>query len=305
MEQASQTHTGSVNQTLKTQHAAIAVDVCIAITDSRSTSSKANDVSYSTKELTRFLTFANDIADAARDITLQYFRQPFAIEQKQDKTPVTIADRETECLIRTRIRDRFPTHGILGEEFGFTGGEDGAIWVVDPIDGTKSFIGGRPLYSTLIALVVENKPVLGVVDFPALNERWTGAAGLPSLMNGKPITTRKTMKLAESSLYATSPDMFNRQEALVFEAISNAAGYRRFGDDAYAYALLASGYNDIVMESDLKVYDYLALVPVIEGAGGCISDWGGNRLTLESKSQVLACATQALHKSVLKQIQLA
>jgi histidinol phosphatase-like enzyme (inositol monophosphatase family) len=174
--------------------------------------------------------------------------------------------------------------------------------VIDPIDGTKSFISGMPTFGTLIALLDGGTPVLGVVDHPALRERWVGRVGLPTRCNGVVCRTSACTLLADAGLYATTPDMFKGAARTRFEAVSGRARMRRFGGDCYAYALLASGFIDAVIEAGLQPYDFLALVPVIEGAGGVITDWQGRPLGLDSDGQVVAAATRALHRELTERL---
>lgn len=245
-----------------------------------------------------FLQFANELADAARPIAREYFRRPLAVESKSDLSPVTIADRNIEMALRQLIERRYPGHGILGEEFSARHGNE-LTWVLDPIDGTRSFITGMPLFGTLIALLRNGRPILGVIDFPALSERWTGVAGQPTRHNGQVARTSGVARLADASCYSTSPDMFVGEDAGRFAKLCAQVGMRRFGGDCYAYALLASGHCDLVVEAGLQPYDYLSLVPVIEGAGGRISDWQGRPLTLESDGRVLAAANASLWQQAL------
>lgn len=201
--------------------------------------------------------------------------------------------------MRSLIISTYPDHGLYGEEHGAVGADRTYTWVIDPIDGTKSFITGMPLYGTLIALLKDGKPVVGIVDMPALGERWVGVTGKPTTFNGVPVTTRKTSKLAEAVWYTTSPDLFQGKDESVYAAMCRSASLRRFGGDCYAYGLLTSGFVDLVIEAQLQPYDYLSLVPVIEGAGGRITDWKGDPLGLHSSGHVLACATPALHDEAL------
>lgn len=248
--------------------------------------------------LDELLAFASELADAARPIAMEYFRGPLEIDSKADLSPVTVADRAIEAALRRRIESRFPDHGILGEEFATRPG-DQFTWVLDPIDGTRSFITGMPLFGTLIALLQGGKPVLGVVDFPALSERWTGAAGQATRHQSKVARTSACLQLADARCYSTSPDLFVGEDLQRFNAVSSRASMRRFGGDCYAYALLASGHCDLVVEAGLQAYDYLPLVSIIEGAGGKISDWQGRPLTLESDGRVLAASTNALWEESL------
>jgi inositol-phosphate phosphatase/L-galactose 1-phosphate phosphatase/histidinol-phosphatase len=233
------------------------------------------------------------LADAAGAIIRRHFRTRIAVEDKPDRTPVTIADRDAEAAMRRLIAKRFPDDGILGEEQGPVRAGAERVWVLDPIDGTKSFIAGIPLFGTLIALVENGVPVMGIVDQPILKERWVGAARRPTRLNGKPVKTRPCKNLGAASLYATSPDMFGADRA-AFERLKAAVKTTRFGADCYAYARLASGFIDLVVEADLKPYDYCALVPVVAGAGGSMTDWRGKPLGLHSDGRVIAAGDPAL-----------
>lgn len=250
--------------------------------------------------MTNLSEFAAELADAARRTVLPWFRQALTVEHKADASPVTRADRETEQCLRSLIRRHYPEHGVVGEEYADENGDRRYRWVIDPIDGTKSFISGMPTFGTLIALLDRNTPILGVIDMPALNERWLGVDQCPTTLNGQPCHTRDTRKLAEAILFATAPEMFRGEDQRRFERLAIAARLRRFGGDCYAYGLLAAGFIDLVVEADLKPYDFMALIPVIEGAGGMITDWQGKPLGMDSDGRVVAAATSALHDQVLK-----
>lgn len=246
------------------------------------------------------LDFASTLADIAQPVARRYFRQPLQVESKADASPVTIADREIEHLLRGYIRDRFPDHGILGEEYGSEQLASEFVWAVDPIDGTKSFVSGMPTFGTLIALLRGSRPYLGVIDMPALGERWVGLAGQASVFNGEPCRTRKGVGLADAVLYSTSPEQFAGADLPRYAALSRAVGLHRYGGDCYAYGLLASGLIDAVVEATLQPYDYLSLVPIIEGAGGVVTDWESRALHIESDGRVLAAATPELHAQMLR-----
>lgn len=246
-----------------------------------------------------FTGFAVSLADIARPIALRYFRQPLAIDSKADDSPVTIADREIEAAIRERISKSYPDHGILGEEHGRSGVDRDFLWVIDPIDGTKSFISGMPTFGVLIALLHKGAPILGVVDHPAMNERFLGSTGKPTLWNGRICRTRNCKTLSDAMLYATTPDMFEGVWRTRFERVAGAAKLRRFGADCFAYALLAGGHVDAVVEAQLQPYDYMALAPMVEGAGGVITDWNGKPLTIRSDGRVVAAGTPELHQQLV------
>jgi inositol-phosphate phosphatase/L-galactose 1-phosphate phosphatase/histidinol-phosphatase len=241
------------------------------------------------------LALAEALADAARAVITGYFRQKLVVDDKSDRSPVTIADREAEAAMRRLIEARFPDHGILGEEHGSVRAEAEHLWVLDPIDGTKSFISGIPLFGTLIALLHRGRPVLGVIDQPILGERWLGGAGRSTTLNGAPVQARPCPSLAAATLFSTAPDsMFASFEAEGFARLRRAVKLVRTGADCYAYAQLASGFVDLVVEGQLKPYDYCALVPVIEGAGGVITDWQGRPLGLASDGKVIASGDPTL-----------
>ena len=235
----------------------------------------------------------------ASKIALEYFRQPVTVEVKADDSPVTIADQEIEQAIRELLSDGFPTHAIYGEEQGQTSGE-GGTWVIDPIDGTKSFLLGNPLFGCLLAFVEEGIVEAGGLAMPALNEIWFADRYGPTRVNGNTCHTSYCQDLSNASLLTSSPDFFNTSEFGQFESLSKQIRYRRYGGDCYTYAMLAGGWADLVVESTLYPFDYLPLVPIVEQAGGVISDWQGNALGLSSGSQVIAAATPQLHEAALK-----
>jgi len=240
----------------------------------------------------------NEALDIGAAITRGYFRTPVPVDIKSDATPVTLADREAEQAIRELLRRRFPEHGILGEEQGHTEGS-GGTWVIDPIDGTKSFLLGNPLFGCLVGFVQNGRVIAGGLGMPALSEKWIAGQGLPTELNGKPVRTRNCRSLEDASLLTSSPDFFSEKEYARFERVSRQVRYRRFGGDCYTYAMLAGGWCDLVIESSLYPFDYLPLVPIVEQAGGIISDWQGNPLGLDSGSQVIAAATPALHEAAM------
>lgn len=201
--------------------------------------------------------------------------------------------------MRRLIAARFPDHGIIGEEFGREREDAEFVWVLDPIDGTKSFISGVPLFGTLIALARHGRPILGVIDQPILRERWIGAAGRPATFNGAPIRVRPCPVLAAATLFATSPDMFIGADREAFGRVAAASKLVRFGADCYAYGLLASGFVDLVIESSLKPYDFSAMLPIIEGAGGIASDWHGAALTVASDGRVVVAGDRRTHEAAL------
>ena len=247
-----------------------------------------------------FLAVALRLADAAGAEIRPHFRNLAAVEEKPDLTPVTVADRAAEAAMRTLIETHFPGHGILGEEFGEVRGDAEYVWVLDPIDGTKSFISGVPLFGTLIALTRRRRPILGIIDQPISRERWVGVSGRPTTLNGAAIRCRACPGLAAATLFATTPDMFKGKDAGCFARISAAVKLTRFGADCYAYGLVAAGFVDLVLEASLKAYDFCAMGPIIEGAGGVATDWRGAPLELASDGRILVAGDRRTHKAALK-----
>ncbi len=247
----------------------------------------------------RYIALANTCADAAGEVLAHYFRKSFTVDTKADATPVTIADRDAEIAMRALIADAEPGHGILGEEMGRTNPDAEFTWVLDPIDGTKSFITGKPTFGILVSLAWRGKPVIGIIDQPIIHERWIGAEGKATTFNGTPANVRPCPKLADAILYTTSPYLFPDSDLPGFHRLRERVAHALYGGDCYSYGLLASGHADIVVESGLKPYDYAALVPVIEGAGGIVTDWDGKPLTLSSDGRVIAAGDAALHREAL------
>jgi inositol-phosphate phosphatase/L-galactose 1-phosphate phosphatase/histidinol-phosphatase len=249
------------------------------------------------------LKLAVRLADAVRPIVLRHFRAPLAVDHKHDLSPVTLADREAEAVMRSLIAERFPQHGIYGEEMGAKRAGAEYVWVLDPIDGTQSFVTGKPLFGTLIAVLKGGAPILGVIDMPALDERWIGAQGRPTTLNGAPVRARACADLADAWIYATSPHMFGDDELACFERLRRRCRRAVYGAECEAYGLLASGFVDLVCEATMRPYDYLAMVPVVEGAGGRITDWRGRPLSLASSDgRVLASGDAGLHAAALAQL---
>jgi inositol-phosphate phosphatase / L-galactose 1-phosphate phosphatase / histidinol-phosphatase len=245
--------------------------------------------------------FAHQLADVAAGVVRRYYRAAVPVEAKLDASPVTIADREAERAMRDLIRARYPDHGIEGEEFGSEGVGAEFVWHLDPIDGTKSFITGRPQFGTLVALSRAGSPVLGIIDQCILRERWVGLSGQGSSWNGAPIRVRPCASLELAVLYATSPLMFAAgAERAAFERVQRAVRYPLFGGDCYVYGLLAMGFVDLIVEADLDPHDFMALVPVVEGAGGVMSDWQGRALNAASAGQVVAAGDPRVHERALK-----
>lgn len=247
------------------------------------------------------IALAHRLAEAARAAIRPHFRSLLTSERKADATPVTLADRAAEEAMRRILAAEAPHDAVHGEEFGATTGSSGRTWVLDPIDGTTAFLAGRPLFGTLIALVVEGWPVLGVIDQPILGERWLGVTGQPTTLNGTAVRTRACPTLAEASLATTGPHYFDDHDGAHFMGLAAKTDHRRMvmGGDCYNYAMLASGHLDVVCEANLKLHDYAALVPVVEGAGGTMCDWNGEPLHAASDGRVLALGDPARLEDVI------
>ncbi len=241
------------------------------------------------------------LADAAREAIRPHFRSQVATERKADATPVTLADRGAEEAMRRILKAEASSDTVIGEEFGTTPGISSRSWVLDPIDGTAGFLAGRPMFGTLIALMVDGWPVMGVIDQLIMGERWIGAAGRPTTLNGTPVRTRLCRDLGEATIATTGPHYFTDHDGEHFMSLAAKTDYRRMvmGGDCYNYAMLASGHLDIVCEANLKIYDWAALVPVVEGAGGTMADWNGEPLNAESDGHVLALGDPARLEEVV------
>ncbi|VTU15965.1 histidinol-phosphatase [Variovorax sp. RA8] len=245
------------------------------------------------------LRIANALADAAAAHSLRLFRTPLEVIAKADESPVTMADRAAETAMREILATQRPADGIFGEEHGPERVDAADVWVLDPIDGTRSFITGSPLWGTLIGLVRGGRVELGMVDMPVLGERWVGQAGLGAQRNGQPVRVSACDSVGAARIFTTSPDIFGPADWEAFDRLSRRCAMRRFGGDCYSYAQLAGGSIDLVVETGLQPYDYLGPAGLIEAAGGVITDWEGRPLGLASNGRVVAAATPALHREAL------
>ena len=255
-----------------------------------------DDMSIDTAKL------AGDLASfciGSRAVIKRYFRAPLTVEGKADDSPVTIADKQAEAIIKEAIAAQYPGHNILGEETGGTisGGLD---WVIDPIDGTRVFISGKPLFGTLIALCSERRAVASVIDMPMLDEMFIAIKGMPTTCNGVPIAVSRITELGQARIASTAPEALDEHALRSYRALSARCLSSNWGGDCYNYALLAAGHLEIVVEHQLASHDIMALVPVIEGAGGIITDWDGAPVRLGTTSSVIACANKTLHAKVIE-----
>ncbi len=246
------------------------------------------------------LALAGRMADESGKLLRRRFRAELGFEDKADSTPVTATDREVEKILRRMIEAEYPRHGIIGEEFAPVREGADYVWVLDPIDGTAGFVTGKPLFGTLIGCVHKGVPLIGVIDHPALSERWAGGRGAPTALNGKRVRTRPCARISEAMLYATTPYMFVGGDAYAFDTLCEAVKRPQFGADCYAYGLLACGFVDLVVEASMKPSDYCALAPVVSAAGGIITDWDGRPLGLKSDGRVIAAGDARIHARALK-----
>ena len=247
-----------------------------------------------------YLPLAHRLADASGAVVMRHFRQALSIEDKDyidGYSPVTVADREAETAIRALINEACPDHGILGEEHGHERPDARFTWVIDPIDGTKAFITGMPTWGTLIALQDRGKGIIGVLDQPFLRERFVGH-GEGAYLGERRLSVRSCPDLGEAVLYATEPDMFTPAEGAAFDALARRVRLRRFGADCYAYGMLASGLVDLVVEASMHPWDYAALIPIVEGAGGLVTSWDGGPVSTDGR--VLAVGDRRLHAAALE-----
>ncbi|WP_435419271.1 histidinol-phosphatase [Parerythrobacter aurantius] len=247
------------------------------------------------------IALAHRLADAARAEIVPRFRQ-VGSERKADSSPVTEADRAAEEAMRRILKAEVPHDSVLGEEFGLEPGRSTRQWVLDPIDGTTAFLAGRPLFGTLIALLHDGFPVLGIIDQAILGERWLGVAGRATSFNGSPVRTRVCPTMEEATIATTGPHYFTVEQGNRFMALAGTTDHKRMvmGGDCYNYAMLASGHIDMVVEAGLKLHDFAALVPVVEGAGGVMADWNGDPLHAGSDGHVIALGDPARLEDVVE-----
>lgn len=255
-----------------------------------------------TRDLTADMALAQRLADAAGAAIRPLFRQPFAHEAKSDASPVTEADRAAEAAMRALLTAERPDDGIIGEEYGAERPAASRQWVLDPIDGTVSFMAGRPTFGTLIALMQDGFPVLGIIDQPISGERWVGATGHPTLFNGTAVQARPCRALSDATLASTGPQYFDDHSAGHFMGLAAKTAHSRmvWGGDCYSYGLLALGHVDLVVEMGLKLHDFAALTPIVEGAGGLVCDWSGEPLHQDSGGDVIALGDPARLEDVLE-----
>lgn len=244
--------------------------------------------------------FAEELADASRAILGPAGNRRPSVEIKTDASPVTETDRAVETRLREMIVERYPEHGILGEEHGALNPDAEFVWAIDPIDGTLAFVAGVPVYGTLIGLAHEGEPVFGVIDHPATSDRWVGGPGLGARWNGIDVRTRPCASLGQAFLTTSNPDLYTAAELATFNRVRDAAQLTLYGGSCYSYGLLAGGRTDLAIDSGLDVFDILAVAAVLEGAGGVLSDWEGKRIDLHWRGRIVAAGDASIHRQALR-----
>ncbi len=242
---------------------------------------------------------ATRAAEIAANAARGYFRGQLGVEFKADESPVTQADKAVESEVREYLSHHFPDHGLFGEEHGIERAEHSHMWIVDPIDGTRSFLSGHPLFGFLLGHLVNGKPDLGVIGMPALNEVLLGEPGRGATLNGAPVAVSAQRDLEQAVLFINEGEKIYRDHPQVFDRLNTTAQTRRFSYDCYPHALVAMGHVDAVVDYDLQPYDYMPVLAVIEAAGGVMTDWAGAALDLNSDGRVVSAATPELHAALL------
>jgi len=247
-----------------------------------------------------WLPFAHTLADTARALFAPNIAFAPGVVVKADRSLVTALDQAIETRLCGLIENAYPDHGIYGEEHGAVRLDAEYVWVLDPIDGTAAFIAGVPVFGTLIALLYRGTPVLGLIDLPVTQDRWIGVAGRPTRHGDQTCRTRVCARLADALLTTSNPDLYDARERPVLDALRADTRWRIYGASCMAYGLLASGRTDIAIDTGLKFWDYAPYVPIIEGAGGVITDWEGRPLRLQDwGARVLAAGDPARHRDAL------
>jgi myo-inositol-1(or 4)-monophosphatase len=251
-----------------------------------------------------FTAFIGRLATASGETILPYFRTSLSIDNKKagDFDPVTEADRGAEAVMRRLIKQSFPQHGIVGEEFGVEREDAEYVWVLDPIDGTKSFISGFPTWGTLIALLHKGTPVYGMMHQPYIGERFSGDNGSARFQgaggNSRKLAVRRCDSLEKAVLFTTSPLLMNETDRTTFQGVEKHVRLSRYGGDCYSYCMLAAGHLDLVIETDLKPYDIAALIPIVTGAGGIVTTWDGK--PAQNGGKIIAAGDPRVHAAAMK-----
>ncbi len=242
------------------------------------------------------------IVEIAGTAARGYFRSRLGIDFKADESPVTQADKGVEAKVRAYLREHFPDHGIFGEEHGIEGEGSRQMWVIDPIDGTRSFLSGHPLFGFLLCHLIDNAPEIGVIGMPALNEVLIAAKGQGATLNGARIQCSATTDLSRAILFINEGEKLHRDHPAMFGRLITSAQTMRFAYDCYPHALVAMDHVDAVVDYDLQPYDFLAVSVVVQESGGIVTDWQGRALTLEADGRIVSAATSELHAQLLDQV---
>lgn len=250
-----------------------------------------------TEELVKF---AHQVADTVGDVHRKYYRQPVSTEYKDDSSPVTQADKEAETVVREMIMQRFPEHGILGEEYPAHQPEAEFLWVIDPVDGTKYFMTGHPMFALLLGLAYQGKFVLGVIDQAITRERWIGADGIGSYLNGDVINTRKCSAISKAIMARPGYEWHTEGRDHYIDKLWKASHWAQWGVAPYDYGLLSAGHIDVVINAGPVIHDFAALDPIIRNAGGAITDWYGNALTVDSPNHIVAVGDPELIPEIIQ-----
>lgn len=248
----------------------------------------------------RITRFAERLADESRAILEAAAGKKQDVSIKADESYVTETDKGIEARLREIIDDEYPEHGVLGEELGSRDLDSEYVWVLDPIDGTAQFVAGIPVYGTLIGLARNGRPWLGVIDHPATSDRWVGISGEWATFNGQAVHTRPCTELQPALMTNSNPDFFTEDQHARFLALRDSVRYTQYGGSCYAYGILASGRSDLAVDGGLDPFDIYAPAAVIEGAGGMITDWSGDRFSLDWHGLVLAAGDPTLHARALE-----
>lgn len=251
-------------------------------------------------DIQEYQNFALSFVEKSGEILKEKFKKNYNVSSKNDGSFVTDIDKEIEKLFRLKINSLFPSHGIIGEEFDNKNINSNEIWVIDPLDGTHSFIAGKPLFGTLVCLIINKVPTLGIIDIPILNQRWHGGLSLGVYLNNKICKKVKDKPLSESIVSSTSFLMFNEVQLAKVKKVYSKSKFSTFGTDCFGYGLLLSGKIDLIVEANMKPWDYMAQIPLIKEQGGFISDWSGKPLNLNSNGEVIACRSESCYNEAMK-----
>lgn len=253
-----------------------------------------------TLDFQSFAASAELMLDTSGELIREIGRKPFDTTIKGDGSPVTDVDRQVEEGIREFILKNHSDHGIMGEEYGETNADRELVWTIDPIDGTLPFLAGFPVFGTLLSLMQNGVPVLGIIDMPITRERWIGWQGSATLRNGEEVHTRACPELSQAMMSTSNPDFYAPEDKPILDRMRAETKLNVYGGSCMAYAQIASGRIDIGFDVGFDIHDYLALVPVIEGAGGVVTDWQGNKLTKNSGDRLVACGDKRLHEKAIQ-----